>query len=299
MNKVNQGRQNMKNTPVVTSRMPHRKREDGEQQRTELPNAMTPTQSQFSLNRRASKNQSKSMCYQFLALLLLALTTARPALAQGGNNNPGVVPPNAKYRGLTYGEWEARYWQALLIIPVVNGIQPFLTFGAFGGADGVVFLAPSYYQAGSYIIDVTIPAGTPLFMPVRVNAECSQLEPDPFHGDDEASLRQCANDFIDIYSSGYFASIDGRPVKNIDAYRSDSPLYVFGPLPEDNLFQFLGLDAPAGTTSLSVSAGYHLLLTPLSVGRHEVRVGATTYDVNPAGDRVETVFRITVAALKE
>jgi hypothetical protein len=137
------------------------------------------------------------------------------------------------------------------------------------------------------------------FCPCIFHSECSQLEPDPFHGEDEASLRQCANDFIDLYSSGYFASIDGRSVNNIDAYRSDSPLFEFGPLPENNLFQFLGLDAPAGTTSLSVAAGYHLLLPPLSVGRHEIRVGVTVYDVNPAGDQVETIFRITVTAGKK
>ncbi len=284
----------MKNTCVSL-----RKRKNEEQQWTELSNRTTPMQSQLSLNRRAPKNRSTSIFYQFLAILLLALATGRPALAQGCNNNPGVVPPNARYRGLTYGEWQTRYWQELLAIPVVNGIHPFLTFGAFGGTGDMVFLAPSYYQLGSYVIDVTIPAGTPLFIPVRINAECSQLEPDPFHGDDEASLRQCANDFIDHFSSGYFASIDGRPVHNIEAYRSDSPLFEFGPLPENNLFQFFGLDAPAGTMSLSVSAGYHLLLSPLSVGRHEVRVRATASDVNPAGDRVETVFRITVVAEKK
>lgn len=252
--------------------------------------------------KNATKTAINSCRSHWLALLLgvvVCLAISQHAEAGGGNNNPGVVPPNAKYRGHTYGEWQAKYWQAMFAIPVVNGIHPFLSFGAFGGADGVVFLAPSYYQPGSYVVDVTIPAGTPLFLPVYFHSECSQLEPDPFHGEDEASLRQCANDFIDLYSSGYFASIDGRPVNNIDAYRSDSPLFEFGPLPENNLFQFLGLDAPADTTSLSVAAGYHLLLPPLSVGRHDIRVGVTAYDVNPAGDQVETIFRITVTAGKK
>src|SRR5262245_59240163 len=127
-----------------------------------------------------------------LALSVLSLNLAPSAFAQGGNNNPGVVPPKANYRGLTYGEWHARYWQAMLALPVVNGVHPFLTYGAFEGEEGVVYLAPSYYDyATTSLVDVTVPAGTPLFMPVRADAECSQLEPPPFHGDDEASLRQC------------------------------------------------------------------------------------------------------------
>ncbi len=209
-----------------------------------------------------------------------------------------MVPPAAKYRGLAYGEWQARFWQALLGTPVVNGVHPFLTYGAFRGADDdMVFLAPSFYYPGfSCVVEVTVPAGSPLFIPVRYNVECSQIEAPPFYGYNEASLRKAANDWIDTYSSDYYAFIDGRPVRNIDAYRSDSPLYRFGPLPENNLFQFFGMDVPKGTTSRSVAAGCHLLLTPLSVGHHEVRVGCTGYDADPAGLVVETVFRIHVVA---
>ena len=36
-------------------------------------------------------------------------------------------------------------------------------------------------------------------------------------------------------TSGMFAVIDGVPVNNLDAYRVESPLFEFGPLPEDNL----------------------------------------------------------------
>jgi len=44
------------------------------------------------------------------------------------------------------------------------------------------------------------------------------FEPPPFHGDDEASLRACANDLLDLASDVY-AEIDGRPVNDVDAYR--------------------------------------------------------------------------------
>jgi hypothetical protein len=133
-------------------------------------------------------------------------------------------------------------------------------------------------------VELTIPPGTALFFPV-VNTECSVIEPAPFHGDDETSLRACANGHIDN-TSGRFAVIDGVPVNNLDAYRVESPLFEFGPLPENNL-----LGAPAGATSPSVDAGVYLLLAPLSVGQHVLRVGGT---FDEFGASIDTTFIITV-----
>jgi hypothetical protein len=207
--------------------------------------------------------------------------------AQGANGNPRVIPPHAKYRGLSYGEWEAQWWSTAFSIPVVDGSHPVLNGGAFEGEHGVLFLAGI---PGVASFDITIRPGTALFVPL-LNVECSVLEPDPFHGDDEASLRACANGLYDN-ASGHFAVIDGVPVKNLDAYRVESPLFEFGPLPENNLFEFFGLDAPAGTTSPSVDAGTYLLLTPLSVGEHEIHYGGK---VEAFGFETDTTYHITVS----
>lgn len=147
---------------------------------------------------------------------------------------------------------------------------------------------------GGATFAITIPPGTPIFFPV-VNAECSVLEPDPFHGDDEAELRACANGHIDN-TSDLFATIDGVPVNNLDAYRVESPLFEFGPLPEDNLFALFGLDAPAGTTSLAVDAGVYLLLAPLNVGTHVLQFGGT---FDEFGFSIDTTYNITVVPTKK
>jgi hypothetical protein len=154
-------------------------------------------------------------------------------------------------------------------IPVVNGNHPLFSGGAFGEQKGVVFLAA---VGGGASIDLTIPARAALFFPV-INAECSVLEPDPFHGDNEAELRACANGHIDN-TSGLFAAIDGVPVNNLGSYRVESPLFEFAPLPPDNVF-----GAPAGTTSPAVDAGVYLLLAPLAVGntQSKSREGPTTW----------------------
>lgn len=210
------------------------------------------------------------------------------AQGQGGNSNPGVLPSNAKHRGLTYGEWAAKWWQAAFAEPVVNGDHPIISGGAFGGDDGVVFLAAVVGPPTT--VNVTIPSGTWLFLPV-VNAECSVVEPEPFHGDNEEELRECANGHIDN-AAGLVATIDGTAVKNLaEDFRVESPLFEFGPLPENNLLAFFGVNAPAGTTSDAVDAGVYLLIPPLSVGTHEIHVAGT---VAQLGLSVDTTFLITV-----
>src|SRR5262245_26649404 len=149
------------------------------------------------------------------AALVLSVVTLAAILshapAQGGDNNPGVMPPHAKFRGLSYGEWAAQWWKAAFSIPVPEG-NPTLVGGPFPGDKGVLFLP---CIGGEAEFSITIPRGTPLFFPV-LNAECSVLEPDPFHGDNEAELRTCANNHMDN-TSGLFAKIDGVPVKDLNA----------------------------------------------------------------------------------
>src|SRR5262245_4909044 len=227
-------------------------------------------------------------------LLVVAFALAgvcHEARARVGGNNAGVIPPNAKFGGLTYGEWGARWWQAAFATPVVAGDHPVISGGAFGQGH-VMFL--SAVVGAPATVEVTIPAGTALFLPV-INVECSVIEPDPFHGDDETTLLACANGHVDE-TTGLSAEVDGRAVENLDAYRVESLLFEFGPLPADNLLAFFGVDAPEGTTSLSANAGVYLLLAPLSVGQHVVRVRGTFGGL--LSGSIDTTFVITVAPKK-
>ncbi len=225
-----------------------------------------------------------------VAVVLLVLVTLAAVSydAQAADGNPRVIPPEASYQGLTYGEWGAKWWQAAFSVPVVGGDHPLISGGAFGGENGVLFLS-GVGGGGGVTVALTIPPGTALFFPV-VNTECSVIEPDPFHGDDEVSLRACANGHIDN-TSGRFAVIDGVPVINLGAYRVESPLFEFGPLPENNLLQFFGVDAPAGATSLSVDVGVYLLLAPLQLGEHVLHFGGT---FDEFGFSIDTTYMITV-----
>lgn len=227
---------------------------------------------------QAGRTTSPRSARLFPLLAALALVSVSAA-AQGGSQNPDVIPPIAKYQGLTYGEWTAEWWQAAFAVPIVDGSHPLITGGAFEGENAMVFLTAPVVPAGSptITIPVTVQPGTRLFFPI-VSVECSVFEPPPFHGDDEASLRACANDLLDLASDVY-AEIDGRPLNDLDVYRAESALFGWGPLPAGNI-----LGAPEGTVSDAVSAGYYLMLHPLSVGMHQIIVRATIDDFGLAVD---------------
>jgi hypothetical protein len=232
-----------------------------------------------------TRNHTLNVLKSSLILAALALfVTGNVAMAARDPNN-GIAKPYASYQGQSYGEWAVEWWTNMYSMPVVNGTHPLLNGGAIVTEDAAFLAATS----GGATINVTVPNGTPIFVPI-VNAECSTIEPDPFHGDTEPELRACANGHIDN-TSGLSATIDAVPVSNLESYRVQSPLFEFT-LPENNVLEFQGQTAPAGTTAQSVDAGVYLLLKPLSRNTtHTLRVTGT---FDQLGTTIDTTFRITV-----
>lgn len=191
---------------------------------------------------------------------------ARPSYSvQAADANPGVLPPQSKPYGLTYGEWGAKWWQWAFSLPLdhhplfdVTGAD-----AAVGQSGNVWFLGGVFVQSGQATRSITIPSGTALFFPV-LNVETSILEGD---GTNEQELRQKANDIVDL-ATDLSAEIDGKPVANFASFRAESPLFTFS-LPADNI-----LGKPA-TSSPSVTDGYWLFLPPLSVGKHTIHFSGT------------------------
>jgi hypothetical protein len=218
-------------------------------------------------------------CTRVLVVITFAgflWSTATTAAVAGDSKG---LPSPANYRGLTYGEWTAVWWQAVFATAVEGGSHPLITGGAFGGANRTVFLSAPVLPAGSprVRIPVTIAPGTHLFVPI-ITVECSEAEGPPFHGEGETELRACANGLLDLVSDPY-AEIDGRPVRDPGAYRVESPLFRYGPLTAGN-----ALSLPPGTQSDAVSAGYFLLLPPLRAGVHRIIVRANVAPFELAAD---------------
>jgi hypothetical protein len=108
----------------------------------------------------------------FAGMLLLAAQAAWAAR----NPNPGVLPPQSHAFGATYGEWNARWWQWALSMPV-DAHPLFDTADCSAGQSGHVWFLGSTFSAtpdpgdpdnaiiGTAERDCTVPTGKALFHP--------------------------------------------------------------------------------------------------------------------------------------
>jgi hypothetical protein len=216
---------------------------------------------------------------------LIAITAGPMMLAlvggafAGGNPNPGIAPVDSHPHGATYGEWSARWWQWAYSMPV-DQHPLYDTADCSAGQTGKVwFLGGSFVATppttpGGPVMaianrDCSIPTGTALFVAIA-NSEASTAEG---NGTTDAELRAAAKGFTDGFTT-YSCEIDGVSVEDLASYRVQSPLYTFGPLPDNNILQSFGLDAPAGTTSPSVADGIQIMIEPLSAGQHTIHFHA-------------------------
>ncbi len=185
--------------------------------------------------------------------------------------NEGIFPPDSKPYGRSYGEWAAKDWQWIYSLPIDH--HPlFDTADVSTGQSGPLwFLGGSFTTTGdgthvSAVADrsVNIPYGKALLVPI-VNAESASAEG---NGTDESQFRVNSIGLLN-HAANLTCVIDGKAVKNIEKYRSQSPLFSWGPLPANNIFQN-PVDFPAGLSSPSVADGFQLILAPLKPGLHTI-----------------------------
>jgi hypothetical protein len=193
--------------------------------------------------------------------------------------NRGIAAPDSKPYGKSYGEWLAKDWQWVYSLPV-NHHPLFDTADVSTGQSGPLwFLGGTYAteQVGTHVTGIavrhaTVPEGKALFVPL-VDAESATAEG---NGTAEAQLRAASVGLLD-HAVNLSCEIDGQPVKNIEKYRSQSPLFTWGPLPANNVFQD-AVNFPAGLTSPSVADGYELIIAPLCTGHHTIHyTGAVVF----------------------
>jgi hypothetical protein len=202
-----------------------------------------------------------------VALVLGLVVLATAAFAQTDPQNPGVFAVTSAPFGFTYGEWSAKWWQYVFSIPVPK--NPLLDQTGKNCAEGqsgpVFFLVGVINTSGTAVRNCTVPAGKALFFPV-LNVECSTLEGD---GTTEQQLRDCAKHIMDG-ATGMACDVDGVSIKNLQRFRVESGLFQEGPLPNNNLEQLFGFNAPAGTVTNAFADGVYLMLEPPTVGNHTV-----------------------------
>jgi hypothetical protein len=181
----------------------------------------------------------------------------------GGQGGVSIIPANARPHGHSYSEWVVSWWQWMVSAPVPEnpGLDETGEFIDWGQSGKVWFLAPNF--GGAVERWGTVPKGTMLFVALMTWSS-SELEG---YGSTEEELAAFSAMIIDGIEN-LVCEIDGVPVENLEAFRVTSGgLYEFT-IPEDNVYQASGFDAPAGTYYPAFADGYFLMLPPLAPGEH-------------------------------
>jgi len=204
--------------------------------------------------------------------------------------------------GISYSEWSARWWQWAFSLPV-NHSPLFGTADCSAGQTDHVWFLPGAVPGSAQIPKqtCTVPANTALFVGI-INGEFSNLEG---FGKTEGALRSWASFYGDLIDPNTLsATLDGNSIAGppisagpLTQFLVQSPLFFFGPLPNDNLITYFCLDqmegcpaAPTGSIGYSVGAGIYLMLSPLSRGLHTLQFHAEI----PGAVTVDTTYHLTV-----
>jgi hypothetical protein len=223
------------------------------------------------------------------ALLIGALLiAAEPALA--GKKPEKIVRPDATFRGKTYSQWAASFWQWMMSYPLEGHPaidDPSFDFSARQSGNVWFWAAPD----GPLTRTVTLPAGKALLLSIR-DVETSTLEEPPFFGATEAEQR-ANSEFFANHIVNVFCTVDGVPVENLQDYRFSTAQFEFN-APTPWIF---GTTGGAGT---SVGEGYFLLFPSLSKGTHTIHYGGTFHfdagelDVEPLDLVKDITIQLTV-----
>jgi hypothetical protein len=213
-----------------------------------------------------------------------------------------VVPPNAIVAGRSMPEWTAEWWKWIVALPMAENpwLQGVDSKASHHGtrklpvqyqqhhksnidplknqAGPVVFLVAMVFP-GEANRSVTIEEGTYFFFPFN-NFLNNSFGDDPWGTVSEEQRNagmeySLAVDKVEGSLNGtpltnlFYTT--GQPVTNLFAHRQISPEFSIWLPPADNIYQYFDFDI-AGTFDPAYSDGFWVMLAPLPVGEHELRI---------------------------
>ena len=212
-----------------------------------------------------------------LGIFILSIPSAHAG--QKGNPNPGILPPNATFKGKTMGEWNAAWWAWVLTTP--GNAQMLDATGEHAydnnnGAEGVFFLAKTWAGVPQ-TRTVTIPAGTPLYIPVMglgiLGDEAlwailddllpgSGIPTDPTVEQGVEWAESTIPDMTDLS-----VRIDGKSVAGLE----NGNLHYLNHLNDSLISPLLN---PDGSVLYPICYGYEIsfILAPLAAGKHTIEM---------------------------
>ena len=227
----------------------------------------------------------------FKSLGLATVLLLGASEAQAMNPNPGIVPPDHSFHGMTYAQWSAELMQWGLGIPNASlghpGPDTTGEFADLGQSGAVWFLALNLSGEETVTRTVTVPSDKFLFVPILNTIWVRG----PHASEDVTLARQRYDTESDldtqISDSTYWCEIDGVAVSDLESYATSTALgeeyYVW--FPDDNIWGF-----PEGRYGPSLNGGIYLLLRPLSPGEHTIEI----FNSDNAGFTSDLTYVLTV-----
>jgi len=182
-----------------------------------------------------------------------------------------VVAPGKDYKGVSQGEWGARWWEWVMSFPADNNPVGDATGALCADNQG----GPAWFLAGTFGGNAerscTIPEGKALVVPLY-NFWNDYPCPDPSF---QPAQGQSLQDFLTQGLAGYLdqtsllrLELDGKAVDNPSAYRATSGLENFK---ADLSWQALD-PCITGDVQQAVSDGYYMIVKPPESGKHTLRI---------------------------
>jgi hypothetical protein len=239
------------------------------------------------------KIKSGSVCPWVSLLAVAVLMGASVELAwagKGNQGNHGVMPPQSNPPGQSYADWLSEWWVGYW--PMSYEYYDQYPLGQSGHV-GLLF------NGTSDTIELAVAPGLKLCVSAYSCASgdfpefWDQPFEDPVTGEEYDSEAEFSAEFVDRVNDAVPVRcwIDGREVRNLEAYRVEA--LFNGIYPENN---WVGV--PAGTQFVGLAEGRVVMLAPLAVGMHTVKLSYSVPDYFIPyfgfGGEFNLVFHITV-----
>jgi hypothetical protein len=214
-----------------------------------------------------------------------------------------VYDAHSIVRGESLSQYAADWWKGIFATPVfaadgVTFVNPQFdpANNEFLSANGKVIMLGGSFFGGSIARTITVPTGTPVFVPI-VNDEWSNPDTsDPLNttnvpGDWTAA--QLAN-FAVLQSNTIFglaASLDGTAIPDMMSHREPSLSFQYTQPANFSIDQVFFGETITGATQAAAD-GYYLMLKPLSPGKHVLHFVGSSPDNTQSDPPLLSAFTV-------
>jgi hypothetical protein len=206
-------------------------------------------------------------------MTIFSYTTFLGNFAYADDLNPGIYSKDSKPFGIPYGEWLIKHTKWLFQVPLdVHPGKNYTTENCAQSQSGPVWYLTLNFEKGEQRTCI-IPSDKAILLPILAGF-CGEW--DLTYSETLTSCAKAGNEFGTIS-----ASVDGKEIKDLESYRTQSPVFNIK-LQENNV---LGHKPGSGKAQVD---GFFLFLEPLPPGNHTVHTSTNVNNIIAPGFNYDT-----------